>query len=173
MYLVSLVQRVCQRRFLSPRRLGSFLWSIAGNLGGQIELLRIFCLPAFRSLVLLDPVVPFRHHNPKFLFPGLSPNARAASVLHHYRFLISHLPKRLPLGATRVSADFFSLSFPIEGKPIEAVVTRHRSAAWKKRAVRYEVANRVCQTILEGGRRGASTQKFRVSCNLPEVRSSH
>jgi uncharacterized protein VirK/YbjX len=53
------------------------------------------------------------------------------------------------LGATRVCADFFSLSLPIEGKPIEAVETRHRAAARKKRAVRNEVANRVCQTILE------------------------
>jgi len=52
------------------------------------------------------------------------------------------------LCATRVSADFYSLSLPIEGKPIETVETRHRAAARKKRAVRQEVSARVCQTIL-------------------------
>lgn len=299
MFLVTLVQKIHQRRYWSPRRLGSVLWSIAGNLRGQMELLRIFSLPAFRSLVLLDPVVPFRHHNPKFLFPGLSANARAASMLHHYRFATSHLPNRIlhqsgnweiqvmdqqksglnfavtlgpppehalwegesllqlrvdgvaiyelqftivpgwvlnskqqdvvfiqrvqgmkgcfepvkaaskafgyispplllvaalegiaagwgiremacisansqycnrksfedidwsalskrvydeffsELGATRVSADFFSLPLPIEGKPIEAVEGRHRAAARKKRAVRHEIANHACQRILE------------------------
>jgi len=298
MYLVTFVQKIYQRRYWSPRRLGPVLWSIAGNLRGQIELIRIFSLPAFRSFVLLDPVIPFRHHNPKFLFRGLHANARAAAILHHYRFLISRLPNRMlhqsgkweipvveratngrnftivlglptksalwegesllqfrvdgvpvyelqftivpggvlnsrqqdvifvqriqgmkecferikaatrtfsylslpsiliaalegiaaawgiremacisarsqycnrkfqddgdwlalstraydefcsELGATRVSADFFSLSLPIEGKPIESVEGRHRAAARKKRAARHEVANTVCQAIL-------------------------
>ncbi len=300
MNFVSLIQEVRERGYWTPRRLGPIVWSIASNLRGQIELLRIFSLPAFRSLVLLDPVVPFRHHNPKFLFRGLNSNARATSMLHHYRFFTSRLPNRLlhqsgkweipvmedrkdgrefavtlglpekdsvwegeallrlrvdgapvyelqftivpgwvlnseqqdvvfvlriqgmkgcfelvkatskafgyvgpplllvsalqgiasawgiremacisarsqycnrkfhsddeewlalsrrvydefisELGATRVSADFFSLSFPIEGKPIEAVVTRHRAAARKKRAVRLEISDRVYQTISE------------------------
>jgi len=287
-----------QKDYWAPKRLGRILWSISSNLRGQIELLRIFSLPAFRYMVLLDPVFPFRHLSTEFLFRGLSAKERTASLLHHYRFFISrisnHLVRQfghweipviehrkngrdfavtlgppgrndlwegesllqllvdgvpvyhlqftivpgwvlhseqtdvvlvqrlqgvkgcfepvsaatgafgnaapplllvtvlqgiaaawgihemacvsaksqisrklcnderssalfrqayddffLELGATRISADFFSLSLPIEEKPIELVGNGHKARTRKKRAFRHEIAARACQKLLE------------------------
>jgi len=292
------MQMARQRRYWAPQRLGRVVWSIASNLRGQIELFRIFSLPVFRSLVLLDPIFLFRHLSRDFLFRGLSAKERTASILHHYRFLLSRisdyllrqsgpweiplmehrkngidfsvtlgLPSKyalfegesllqlfvdgvpvygiqftivpgwvlhseqrdvvfvqrlqgvkgcfeqvsaatsafsdvapplllmtvlqgiaaawgireiacisaqsqygskfhnddrssalirraydeffLELGAARVSADFFSLSLPVEGKPIEAIGNGHKARTRRKRVFRDEIANRVCQTILE------------------------
>jgi uncharacterized protein VirK/YbjX len=298
MYLVPFMQMARQRAYWSPQRLRRVVWSIAGNLRGHIELLRIFSLPAFRSLVLVDPVFSFRHLSTEFLFRGLSANERTASILHHYRFLISRMPNRihrqfghweilvlehrkngkgfavtlgpppkdalwegesllqlkvdgvpvyhlqftivpgwvlrteqrdvvfvqrlqgvkgcfeevsaatkafgdvaprlllvtvlqgiatawgiremacisaksqcaskrsndersstlfrqaydeffLELGATRVSADFFSLPLPIVEKPIELIGNGHKARTRRKRAARHEIANRVCEAIRE------------------------
>lgn len=298
MYGVALIQIARRRSYWAPQRLTRVVWSIASNLRGQIELLRIFSLPAFKSLVLLDPIFTFRHLSTEFLFRGLTAKERTASILHHYRFLISRLPDRargqhghweipiidkqengrafavtlglpakdalwegesllqlkvdgtpvyqlqftivpgwalnsqqpdvvfvqrlqgmrgrfgqvsaatkafgdvapplllvtalqgiatawgiremacisarsqhagkrykdeissapfrkayddffLELGATRVTADFFSLSLPIVEKPIELIGNGHKARTRKKRAFRHEIANRVSQSILE------------------------
>jgi uncharacterized protein VirK/YbjX len=95
MYFVPFMQMAQQKANWSPQRLRRFVCSIASNPGGQIELLRIFSLPAFRTLVLLDPIFPVRHLSRDFLFRGLSTNERTASILHHYRFLKSRIPNRI------------------------------------------------------------------------------
>jgi len=82
-----------QKHLWTPRRLGRVAWSVVRNLRGQIELLRIFSLPAFRSLVPLDPLLLFRHLSREYLFRGLSSSQRTASILNHYRFLISRMSK--------------------------------------------------------------------------------
>jgi uncharacterized protein VirK/YbjX len=298
MYVIPLMQMARQRSSWAPQRLGRVVWSILNNLRGQIELFHIFSLPAFKSLVLHEPIFSFRHLSRDFLFRGLSASERTASILHHYRFLFSRLSKRsfcqfgpweipviehqksgrnfavtlglpsqsdlwegegvlqllveeapvyqlgftivpgwvmhseqrdvvfvqrlqgvkgcfgqvsaatrafndvapplllvtvlqgiaaawgiremacvsaksqaaskfnsderssalfkeayddffLQLGATRVSADFFSLSFPIGEKPIELIGNGHKARTRRKRALRREIADRVCETILK------------------------
>jgi uncharacterized protein VirK/YbjX len=95
MYLIAFIKLIRQPGNWRPQRLGYLAWSIVSNLRGQIELLRIFSLPAFRSLVLLDPVFPFRHLTRDLLLSGLSANERMASILNHYRFLISRMSDRV------------------------------------------------------------------------------
>lgn len=91
MYVASLAQMARRKSYWAPQRLGRIVWSICSNLPGQIELFRILSLPAFKSMVLLDPVFSFRHLSTQFLFRGLTAKERTASILHHYRFLISRM----------------------------------------------------------------------------------
>jgi uncharacterized protein VirK/YbjX len=91
MYFVPFIYMARQRFYWSPQRLGRIVWSIASNFHRHLELLRIFSHPAFKSLVLLDPIFPFRHLSTQFLIPGLTADQRTASLLHHYRFLMSRI----------------------------------------------------------------------------------
>jgi uncharacterized protein VirK/YbjX len=75
----------------APQRLGRVLWSILRNLRGQMELFRIFSLPAFKTLAFRAPFFLFRHHARDFLFRGSTAKQRTVSILHHYRFLISRM----------------------------------------------------------------------------------
>jgi uncharacterized protein VirK/YbjX len=95
MYLVPFLYMARQKFYWSPQRLGRIAWSIASNLHQHIEILRIFSRPAFKSLVLLDPVFPFRHLSTWYLIPGLTANERSASVIHHYRILTSRISSRV------------------------------------------------------------------------------
>jgi len=95
MYFDAFLQMARQRDNWAPQRVRRVAWSLISNLGSQIELFRILSLPAFKSLVLLDPVFSFRHLSTDYLFHGLSANERMASILHHYRFLISRLSRRI------------------------------------------------------------------------------
>ena len=95
LYLASVVQLARQKSNWTPQQWGRAAWSLAGNLRGQLELMRIFSLPAFKSLALLDPVYSFHHLSRDFLFRGLSARERTACILHHYRFLISRMSNRL------------------------------------------------------------------------------
>lgn len=52
------------------------------------------------------------------------------------------------MGARRVTDDFFSLSLPIADKPIQLIGNGHKARTRRKRVFRHDVANRVCQTIL-------------------------
>ena len=89
MYVGTLTHLVRHRFYWNPRRLTRAAWAFISNPRGQMELLRIFSLPAFRAMVLLEPVFPFRHLSRNFLLPGLSGRMRTAGILHHYRFLIA------------------------------------------------------------------------------------
>jgi uncharacterized protein VirK/YbjX len=93
MYFVPFITMARQRTYWAPQRLGRIAWSIASNLHRHIELLRIFSLPAFKSLVLLDPIFPFRHLSTQFLLPGLTASERSISLIHHYRFFLSRISK--------------------------------------------------------------------------------
>lgn len=96
MDVAELTQTVRQSTDLwAPQRLGRVLWSIIRNLRGQIELLRIFSRPAFKTMAFREPVFSFRQHARDFLFPGLSAKKRTVSILHHYRFLLSRMSDRL------------------------------------------------------------------------------
>jgi uncharacterized protein VirK/YbjX len=93
MYLVPFLYMARQKYYWSPQRLGRIMWSIASNLHRHIEILCIFSRPAFKSLVLLDPVFPFRHLSTQLLLPGLTASERSISLLHHYRFFLSRISK--------------------------------------------------------------------------------
>ena len=56
MYFDAFLQMARQRDNWAPQRVRRVAWSLISNLGSQIELFRILSLPAFKSLVLLDPV---------------------------------------------------------------------------------------------------------------------
>lgn len=89
MYVGAFAQLARYGFYWDPRRLARAAWSFISDPRGQMELLRIFSLPAFREMVLLEPAFPFRHLSRNFLLPGLSARMRTASILHHYRFLIA------------------------------------------------------------------------------------
>jgi uncharacterized protein VirK/YbjX len=94
MYLNPFLQMARRRFYWSPSRLGRIVWSLLTNLPRQIELFGILSLPVFKNLVSLDPVFAFKHLSTDYLFKGLSARDRAASFLHHYRFLKARLPER-------------------------------------------------------------------------------
>ena len=89
MYFGALTHLARHRFYWDPRRLARAAWAFMSNPRGQMDLLRIFSLPAFREMVLLEPVFPFRHLSRNFLLPGLTARMRTAGILHHYRFLIA------------------------------------------------------------------------------------
>lgn len=89
MYVGAITHLLRHKFYREPRRLARAVWCFISNPRGQMELLRIFSLPAFRDIVLLEPVFPFRHLSRNFLLPKLTGKMRTASILHHYRFLIA------------------------------------------------------------------------------------
>lgn len=90
-YVGPFLQIARQRSYWSPQRLMRGAWSFLSTLRSQMDLFRIFSLPAFKRIVLLDPIFPLRHLSREFLFPGLSAKERTASILHHYRLLTSRM----------------------------------------------------------------------------------
>ena len=93
MYVGAFARLARDRFYREPRRLGRAAWSFFSSLPGQIQLFRVFSLPAFKGMVLSDPVFPFRHLSRYFLLPGLNAKVRTACLLHHYRFFIGRMPK--------------------------------------------------------------------------------
>ena len=89
MYVGALTHLARHKFYWEPRRLARAAWSFISSTRLQRELLRIFSLPAFREIILLEPVFPFRHLSRNFLLPELDARMRTASILHHYRFLIA------------------------------------------------------------------------------------
>jgi uncharacterized protein VirK/YbjX len=96
MFLRSFLQMARQKYYWSsPSRVARIVWSITRNLHQQLEIFRILSLPAFRSLALSDPDIAFKYLSTDYLFTGLPARYRAASFVHHFRFLESHLPSGL------------------------------------------------------------------------------
>ena len=81
--------------YRSPARFARLFWAFSTNLGHQFEIFRILALPAFASLVRLDPIFPFKYLTRGYLVRGLAPAERAASFAHHYRRLNAIFPRPL------------------------------------------------------------------------------
>ena len=79
--------------YRSPARFVRLFWAFSTNIVRQLEIFRILALPAFASLVRLDPIFPFKYLTRGYLVRGLSPAERAASFAHHYRRLNSIFPR--------------------------------------------------------------------------------
>jgi uncharacterized protein len=91
---ISSILQMARRRYYwsSPSRFVRIVWSLANNFQRQLEIFRILSLPAFSSLARADPEIPFKYLSTRYLYKGLSARQRAASFVHHFRFLESHLP---------------------------------------------------------------------------------
>jgi uncharacterized protein VirK/YbjX len=95
-FISSFLQMARQRHYWSsPSRFVRIVWSLTSNLHRQFEVFRILSLPAFNSLVLAHPDIPFKYLSTDYLFTGLPVRPRAASFVHHWQFLESHLPSGL------------------------------------------------------------------------------
>jgi len=78
--------------YRSPVRFARLVWAFSTNIVRQIEILRILARPAFKPLVRLEPIFPFKYLTRGYLVRGLSPAERAASFAHHYRCLSAMFP---------------------------------------------------------------------------------
>ena len=78
--------------YRSPHRFFQLSWAFATNLAGQVEIVRILTLPAFKKLLQLEPIFPFKHLTRDYLVRGLPSAARAASFANHYRRLNTTFP---------------------------------------------------------------------------------
>jgi uncharacterized protein VirK/YbjX len=95
--LDSSLKLVSQRHsfYRSPSRFARLLWGFVTNIFHQLEIFRILALPAFTSLVRLEPIFPFKYLTRGYLVRGLSSTERAASFAHHYRRLNNIFPAPL------------------------------------------------------------------------------
>lgn len=94
MFIAPFVQLSHSRYYRRPPQLVGIFWSFVSNIHRQFEIFRILSLPIFNELVLLDPVIPYKHLSPKYLMSGLSASERACCFVHHYKFLDAKMPGR-------------------------------------------------------------------------------
>jgi uncharacterized protein VirK/YbjX len=73
--------------YRSPARFARLVWAFSTNLFRQVEILRILALPAFKKLVRVEPIFPFKYLTRDYLVRGISPAERAVCFAHHYRRL--------------------------------------------------------------------------------------